>query len=468
MTIVILCVILLGFFIIATESIHHINKAAVAMFTGVLCWLLYIGYGTDYVTNEHGLDFSMFLSENQDSDLHLAKSFIAQNVFVRYINEAAQVVFYLLSTMTIIEVLSNNGCFDFLKDWLRIRSAKKFFWLLCLATFLLSLILDNLTTVCLMLGIVRVLVKEERLRWMFGGAVVITANVAGAITVIGDSNTMLLWIKELVSPIMLTTKLLVPSIIGLAVVLLLISRKLPRTITFQSTTPIYRGDDSLLKRWQRTMMLVAGVGGLCFVPVFHYITLLPPFVGALCVLAFVWMVHELLNSSLLSAGQMSNMRKPLALQYDTLQNILYFLGIYMSLSAVVETGALKDLLVYLSNSVASTSCLNVTLGLLSAFFGNVCTLITSVSLFAQDSAALNPSFQSYFSVDGVFWPLLSYTTSFGGSLLTIGSVSGFSLMKMEGVTISWYFRHLTFKVLAGWITGLIVFEIIDTGFWLNI
>jgi hypothetical protein len=41
-------------------------------------------------------------------------------------------------------------------------------------------------------------------------------------------------------------------------------------------------------------------------------------------------------------------------------------------------------------------------------------------------------------------------------------------MKMEGVTISWYFRHLTFKVLAGWITGLIVFEIIDTGFWLNI
>jgi Na+/H+ antiporter NhaD/arsenite permease-like protein len=370
--------------------------------------------------------------------------------------------------MTIIEVLSNNGCFDFLKDWLRIRSAKKFFWLLCLATFLLSLILDNLTTVCLMLGIVRVLVKEERLRWMFGGAVVITANVAGAITVIGDSNTMLLWIKELVSPIMLTTKLLVPSIIGLAVVLLLISRKLPRTITFQSTTPIYRGDDSLLKRWQRTMMPVAGVGGLCFVPVFHYITLLPPFVGALCVLAFVWMVHELLNSSLLSAGQMSNMRKPLALQYDTLQNILYFLGIYMSLSAVVETGALKDLLVYLSNSVTSTSCLNVTLGLLSAFFGNVCTLITSVSLFAQDSAALNPSFQSYFSVDGVFWPLLSYTTSFGGSLLTIGSVSGFSLMKMEGVTISWYFRHLTFKVLAGWITGLIVFEIIDTGFWLNI
>jgi Na+/H+ antiporter NhaD/arsenite permease-like protein len=110
----------------------------------------------------------------------------------------------------------------------------------------------------------------------------------------------------------------------------------------------------------------------------------------------------------------------------------------------------------------------VTLGLLSALFGNVCTLITSVSLFAQDSAALNPSFQSYFSVDGVFWPLLSYTTSFGGSLLTIGSVSGFSLMKMEGVTISWYFRHLTFKVLAGWITGLIVFEIIDTGFWLNI
>ena len=439
------------------------------MFTGVLCWLLYIGYGTDYVTNQHNSEFSEFLINNSNSNFHLAKSFIAQNVFVRYINEAAQIVFYLLSTMSIIEVLSNNGCFDFLKEWLRIRSARKFFWMLCLSTFLLSLNLDNLTTVCLMLGISRVLVKEERLRWLFGSAIVITANVAGAITVIGDTNTILLWIKGLVSPMMLTYKLLVPSIVGLSVVLLLISRKLPRTISFQSTTLAYRGDDSLLKKWQRWLMLIVGIGGLWFVPIFHHITLLPPYVGALCVLAFLWMVHELMNNSLLSAGQMiSNARKPLALQYDTLQNILYFLGIYMALTAVVETGALKSLLVQLSYSISNTSCLNVTIGLLSAFFGNVCTLITSVSLFAQESVLLNQNFTQELSINGNFWPLLSYTTAFGGSLLTIGSVSGFSLMKMEGVTISWYFRHFTFKVLAGWISGLIIYEIIETGFWLNV
>ena len=176
MTAVILCVILAGFLLIATESFHRINKAAVAMLMGVLCWMLYIGYGTDYVLQEYNTKFSDFLANTLNGNEHPAKLFIAKNVFVNYLQEGAQIVFYLLSTMSIVEVLSNNGCFDFLKVWLRTRSSRMFFWILCLITFLLSMNLDNLTTVVLMLGIVRVLIKEEKLRWMFGSAIVITAN----------------------------------------------------------------------------------------------------------------------------------------------------------------------------------------------------------------------------------------------------------------------------------------------------
>ncbi len=467
MTTIILFVVLIGFLIIATESFHHINKAAVAMFIGVLCWVLYIGYGTDYVLNQHETEFASFLEANVDLKLHAAKSYIAQNIFSLYIIEAVQIIFYLLSTMSIIEVLTNNECFDFFKKILRTRSTRKFFWFLCSITFLLSMNWDNLTTVCLMLGVTRGLVKEEKLRWLFGSAIVIVANAAGALTVTGESTTMLLWIKSLVEPIDLFAKLVIPIIVAVLVILLLISKKLPRQIVLQGTIPAYRGDDNILKVWQRYIMLFVGLSGLWFIPLFHKITLLPSFVGALCVLALLWILHELFNSTLLSSGRMVRSYKPLALQYDTLQNILFFLGIFMALSAIVETGVLKPLVVCMLDSFSNVYCLNVLFGLLSSFFGNVCTMLAGIAIFNQDVVCADSLILNEIAPFGNFWTLLSYTTALGASLLTVGSVSGFSLMKMEGVTLSWYMKHITFKVFAGWIAGLLVYAIIDYGFWMS-
>ena len=465
MTAVILCVILAGFLLIATESFHRINKAAVAMLVGVLCWMLYIGYGTDYVLQQYATQFADFLTETPDSKVHAAKLFIAENVFVNYIQQGAQIVFYLLSTMSIVEVLSNNGCFDFLKVWLRTRSTRRFFWILCAFTFVLSMNLDNLTTVVLMLGIVRVLIKEEKLRWIFGSAIVITANVAGGITVIGDSTTLMLWIKGMVTPTTLSMKLLLPVLVGLVVILFLIVKKLPRTIQFQDNTPRYRGDDSLLNKWQYLLMLVVGIGGLWFVPTFHRLTLMPPFVGSLCVLSVLWILNELFNRTLFSSGRMAqNTNKPLALQYDTIQNLLFFMGIFLALSAMQETGKLERFFIDIAKGMSNVYCLSGVIGVLTAFLGNVTTTLTSLSLFAHPEVIHNVEFAQSFATDGNFWILLSYTTAFGASMLTIGSVSGFSLMKMENVSFLWYVRHMTFKVVAGWLAGLIVYGIIDMGF----
>ena len=465
MTAVILCVILIGFLLIATESFHRINKASVAMLMGVVCWILYIGWGTDYVLQQYGTQFSDFLADTPDCKVHEAKLFIAENVFVNYLQQGAQIVFYLLSTMSIVEVLTNNGCFDFLKVWLRTRSARKFFWILCLITFLLSMNLDNLTTVVLMLGIVRVLIKEEKLRWIFGSAIVITANGAGALTVIGDSTTLMLWIKGLVTPAHLSMNLLLPILVGLGVILLLISRKLPRQLQFQDTTPRYRGDDSILNRWQYLLMLIVGICGLWFVPTFHRLTLLPPFVGSLCVLSVLWILNELFNRTLFSSGRMvHNTNKPLALQYDTIQNLLFFMGIFLALGAMQETGKLDRFFIDIAKTISNVYSLSGIVGVLSAFFGNVTITLTSISLFASPEMISNVEFAQEFNADGNFWVLLSYTTAFGASLLTIGSVSGFSLMKMENVSFLWYLRHMTFKVVAGWLAGLVVYGIIDMGF----
>ena len=41
-------VMLLGFFLVSTEKLNKMNKAAVAMFTGVLCWMIYIANGSHF------------------------------------------------------------------------------------------------------------------------------------------------------------------------------------------------------------------------------------------------------------------------------------------------------------------------------------------------------------------------------------------------------------------------------------
>ena len=52
------------------------------------------------------------------------------------------------------------------------------------------------------------------------------------------------------------------------------------------------------------IMFFVGAGGLWFIPTFHRITLLPPFLGAMCVLSLLWIVNELCNRTLLGSDQM--------------------------------------------------------------------------------------------------------------------------------------------------------------------
>ena len=189
MTPLLVVLLMVGFLLIATERVNHLNKAAVAVFTGVLCWLLYVAYGPSYVTAEHPEAFSAFLGD-QPVSVELIRTFVARNVFLHYVTDACEIVLYLLATMAIVEVLNNNGCFDFIAEWLRTRSSSRFMWLLMGVTFLVSANLDNLTTVCMMLGVVHSLIATSRGRMLYGALVVIAANLGGAFTVIGIDTAL--------------------------------------------------------------------------------------------------------------------------------------------------------------------------------------------------------------------------------------------------------------------------------------
>jgi len=448
--------LLFGYLLIATGHLTGVNKAAIAMFIGTVGWVIYICWGSDFVMAEHAGEYQEFLNgENPSSDA--VKFFIRDNVFLYYVGRAASIVMFLLATMSIIEILNNNGCFDFVSKWIRTRNSKRLLWTITLATFIISANLDNLTTATMMLVIMHGIIQSRRQRMLIGSAIVIAANCGGCFTVIGDPTGLLLWGDGAVTATHFSSYMALPAVLAWVVPTVLIGRALPDRLDTQWSPMPYRGDDTNLNQWQRVVMLFVGIGGLWFIPTFHNITKLSPFLGALCVLSVLWVVNEVFNRKLMNADQMSQRLTPRALQYGSLQQILFVMGIMMGMGVVTETGIFPDVAKWIDDNIHNVWILGIVSGLLSSIVDTFTIAISDISLYPViDSQMAGGEYLSQFTRNGAYWMIVAYTTAVGGCLLSVGSVSGLALMKMEHIRLGWYLRNLTLKVLTGWLVGMAV------------
>ena len=294
MTLIIVAILLLSFILIATERLTNINKAAVAVFAGTVGWVLYICWGTDFVMSQHPSGYFNFL-QGAVATSTAVKQYIAKSIFLPYVGKASEVVLFLLATMTIVEVLYNNGCFDFITQILKTRNSKRMLWTLVIITFLVSINLDNLTTTVMMLTIMHGIIPSRRQRMILGSAILIAATAGGTLTVIGNPENLVLWNMGAVTASNLSATLLVPCVTTCVVSVLLLQRMLPDRLDTEWIVMPYRGDDTNLNVWQRLLMLFVGLGGLWLIPTLHDITKLSPFLGAFCVLAVLWIVNEIIN-----------------------------------------------------------------------------------------------------------------------------------------------------------------------------
>ena len=456
MTLIIVLMLIFGYVLIATGHLTGVNKAAIAMFIGTVGWVIYICWGSDFVMAEHAGEYQEFLNgENPSSDA--VKYFIRDNVFLYYVGRAASIVMFLLATMSIIEILNNNGCFDFVSKWIRTRNSKRLLWTITLATFIISANLDNLTTATMMLVIMHGIVQSRRQRMLIGSAIVIAANCGGCFTVIGDPTGLLLWGDGAVTATHFSSYMALPAVLAWVVPTVLIGRALPDRLDTQWSPMPYRGDDTNLNQWQRVVMLFVGIGGLWFIPTFHNITKLSPFLGALCVLSVLWVVNEVFNRKLMNADQMSQRLTPRALQYGSLQQILFVMGIMMGMGVVTETGIFPDVAKWIDDNIHNVWILGIVSGLLSSIVDTFTIAISDISLYPViDSQMAGGEYLSQFTRNGSYWMIVAYTTAVGGCLLSVGSVSGLALMKMEHIRLGWYLRNLTMKVLIGWLLGMVV------------
>ena len=245
MTLVIVLIFIVGYILLATTHLTNVNKAAIAMFMGTVGWVLYICYGTDFVMSQHPREYFDFLAgELPNSDR--VKFFIYDNIFLKYVGKAAAIVMFLLATMTIIEILNNNGCFDFITEWIRTRNSKRLLWTITIATFLISANLDNLTTTTMMLVVMHGIVQNRRQRMLVGAAIVLAANAGGCMTVIGDPAGVILWGEGAVTATNFSAYLVLPAIVAWALPTYLIGRCLPSRIEVEWPATPYRGDDQPL------------------------------------------------------------------------------------------------------------------------------------------------------------------------------------------------------------------------------
>jgi Na+/H+ antiporter NhaD/arsenite permease-like protein len=458
MTLIIVSMLIISYLLIATGHLTRVNKSAIAVFLGTIGWVVYISWGTDFVMSQHPREYAEYLAGEEPSS-NAVKFFIYNEIFLSYVGRAASIVMFLLATMSIIEILNNNGCFDFIQKWIKTRNPKRLLWTITFATFIISANLDNLTTATMMLVIMHSIVQNRRQRMLIGSAIVIAANCGGCFTVIGDPMGILLWEDGRVTASDFSMTLALPAVLAWVIPTVLINRQLPDKLDTQWSPMPYRGDDTNLNQWQRIVMLFVGIGGLWFIPTFHNITKLSPFLGALCVLSVLWVVNEAFNRKLMNADVMMERRMPQALKYGSIQQMLFVMGIMLGMGVVTETGVFGDVSAWIDYNIHNVWIVGVLSGLLSSIVDTFTIAISNISLYPllenrQLVMWVDSDYMANFVQNGAYWKIIAYATAVGGCLLSVGSIGGIALMKMEHVKLGWYIKNITPKVLVGWIVGM--------------
>ena len=451
MTILITTILIVSLLFIATERQTHINKAAVAVFACTLGWVLYISFGADFVASNHLEDYKSFLAGLQPNSIAV-KQYIAKHIFVPYLGQAASIVLFLLATMSIVNILHTNGCFDFLALWIRTKNSRLLLWKLTAFTFLISANLDNVSAIVLMLTITNIILPRTKDRKLYGSMVLLAVIFGGALTVIGDPVGLVLWTKGAITASNYTLAMALPCFIAWALPTFIVSMRLPENIDIERPSLPYRGDDTNLQVWQRFIMFLVGIGGLWFIPTFTAITQLPPFLGALCTLSLLWIVNEVFNHSLTSQKRrVSFDDTPNKMQYNSIQQILYIIGVILAVAVVTETGAMHWFARQIDTLIGNIWIVGSITALISTILDSFATCVTMISLHEVSSSL------PYYSVGGAYWKVLSFGTAVGGSILAIGSISGIVMMQMQGVSLKWYFKHITpITLLAGIIAFVVL------------
>lgn len=428
-----------GYACIALEHVIHVNKSATALLLGTLLWVCLACAMPESMLVFP--DFQSYLATNPDSTFI---GWLTHHPLLEHLGETAEILFFLLGAMTIVELIDTHKGFALITD--RISTTKKtsLLWIFTLLSFFLSAVLDNMTTTIVMVTLSRKLISDRANRWLFVGMIILAANAGGAWSPIGDVTTIMLWVAGKVSTVNIVKVTFLASLVSIIVPVVVLSFRLKGNMERPEVSTTKSDDE--IPAWQSKLVFAVGIAALLFVPIFKTITHLPPYLGMLGGLGVLWILTDLMHKK--HAEKRSKNFVTAILQKIDTSSILFFLGILMSVAALQTYGHLHLLSENLDSIPMAEPekyyLITMVIGVLSAIVDNVPLVAGAMGMYN-------------FPMDHYFWEFLAYTAGTGGSILIIGSAAGVAAMGMEKIDFIWYVKRISWLALIGYFAGCIVF-----------
>nr|WP_314289845.1 sodium:proton antiporter NhaD [uncultured Capnocytophaga sp.] len=431
----IIAVFFIGYICITTEHQIKVDKTISALAMAVICWTLLKVANIDVVEVVDRVLAPVDTANNSGA---------IDKALQHHLAETAEILFFLIGAMTIVEIIDMHRGFEIIKRIILTKSKIKLLWIIGVIAFFLSAIIDNLTTTIILITIVRKLIPDQKERIWYASMIVIAANAGGAWSPIGDVTTTMLWVKNKVSAAKLVEYVLIPAIVCLIVPLFI-----------ASFLPVFKGKISSSESEEsityKSSMPVLSIGfiAIIFVPIFKSITHLPPYMGMLLALATMWFISEKLKPiSELSPTDKDKFSIHRAMSRIEFSSILFFLGILLAVASLQTIGTLFNFAQTLNETIPSTNIVILLLGFASAVIDNVPLVAASMGMFQE-------------AMDSGIWHFIAYAAGTGGSLLIIGSAAGVVAMGMEKISFFWYAKNILWMALLGFVLGyltLVSFE----------
>jgi Na+/H+ antiporter NhaD/arsenite permease-like protein len=400
---------------IALEHPIKINKSASALVGAGLLWTIYAVLG---------------------GDSHKVSEELGESVM-----STAQIVFFLMGAMTIVEVVDAHNGFDVITKRIRTTKLSSLMWLVGFVTFFLSAILDNLTTTIVMISLMRKLLAKHDDRLFFAGIIVIAANSGGAWSPIGDVTTTMLWIGGQITTLAIIKAVFLPALVSLVVPLAVTAYVLRgRPVDAPATKESDHGPSTT--EFEKSLMFFMGLGILVAVPAFKTITHLPPFMGILFGLGILWLVGDLVHRKKEDEDK-QHLTLVHALSRIDMSSIVFFIGILLAVATLEHTHILTSLAQWLDQAVGRQDVIVLLIGLVSAIVDNVPLVAASMGMYSL----------TQYPPDHFLWEFLAYCAGTGGSILIIGSAAGVAAMGLEKIHFFWYVRKISGLALIGYFAG---------------
>ena len=415
-----LCFIfVIAYMAIALEHPFKVNKSASALIGAGLLWIIYALSSPDI----------------QIVNAELGESLMG----------TAQIVFFLMGAMAIVEVIDAHDGFEIITNRIKTSRLSSLMWLVGFSSFFLSSILDNLTTTIVMVSLMKRLLDKREDRLLFAGIIVIAANAGGAWTPIGDVTTTMLWIGGQITTAAIMKGVFLASVINLLI-------PLGITSWILGTRPVISPRNAAQKMEHRTstfekiLMLTLGLSILVLVPVFKSVTQLPPFLGILFGLGILWMVGDLVHKKK-EDDHKHRLTLASALTRIDMSSMVFFIGILLAVAVMEHSHILRSIALWLDATVGRQDLIVILIGLVSAVVDNVPLVAASMGMY---------DLQQY-PADSFLWEFMAYCAGTGGSILIIGSAAGVAAMGLEKIDFLWYLRKISALALAGYLAGALVY-----------